>query len=293
MEHQTLDSLRKTILAAFPDLAGSAFTLATAGWHSIAVDVDDRLIFKFPRHEIAEKALIKEASLLSAIRPNVSMAVPDLKLHEGPPLFSGHGKLKGEHLVTADYDKLSETERRRLGRDLGQLYAELHRLDDGQMAAAGAGPVEQWQTVETIRRKALIALPAALHALAAEIVEAFERLGPDPHGTTYGFFDGHGWNMAFDHAERRLNGVYDFADSGIGPFHREFIYSSFISPDLTARIVETYEDLTGLALDRRRIAVLTGMHRLSELAELVDDPEHAPTMLRSVETWAATVARAN
>lgn len=187
--------LRKTILARFPDLAGATFTLATAGWHSTAVDVDDRLIFKFPRHEIAEKALIKEASLLSAIRPNVSMAVPDLKLHNGPPLFSVHGKLKGEHLVTADYDKLSETERRRLGWDLGQFYAELHRLDDGQMAAAGAGPVEQWQTVETIRRKALPALPTSLRALAAETVEAFERLGPDPHGSTYGFFDGHGWNM--------------------------------------------------------------------------------------------------
>lgn len=292
MEHPTLDSLRKTILTAFPDLAGSTFTLATAGWHSTAVDVDDRLIFKFPRHEIAEKALIREASLLSVIRPAVSMAVPDLQLHKGPTLFSVHGKLKGEHLVTSDYDALREAERRRLGRDLGQFYAELHRLDDDRMVAAGAVPVEPWQTVEIIRAKALPALPADLRALAAETVSSFEHLGADPHGTTYGFFDGHGWNMAFAHKERRLNGIYDFADSGIGPLHREFIYSNFISPDLTARIVETYEELTGRSLDRKRIAVLTGMHRLSELAELVDDAEHAPTMLRSVETWAATVARA-
>lgn len=204
-----------------------------------------------------------------------------------------HGKLKGEHLVTEQYDALGEADRRRLGRDLGQFYAELHRLDDDEMIAAGAGPVEPWQTAETIRAKALPALAADLRALAAETVMSFERLGPDPHGTTYGFFDGHGWNMAFDHAERRLNGVYDFADSGIGPLHREFIYSNFISPDLTARIAETYEELTDRTLDRNRIAVLTGMHRLSELAELVDDPEHAPTMLRSVEAWAATVARAN
>lgn len=292
MEHRTLDSLRSTILATFPDLAGSTFTLATAGWHSTAVDVDDRLIFKFPRHAVAEKALIKEVSLLSLIRPEVSMAVPGLELHEGPPLFSMHRKLKGEHLVANDYDRLTEGERRQLGRDLGQFYAQLHRLDDDQMAAAGAGPVEPWQTVESIRSKALPALAADLRALAAETVSSFERLGPDPHGTTYGFFDGHGWNMAFDHRERRLNGIYDFADSGIGPLHREFIYSNFISPDLTARIVEAYEELTGLALDRQRIAVLTGMHRLSELAELVDDPEHVSTMLRSVETWAATVTRA-
>lgn len=49
MEHQTRDSLCETILAGFPELAGATFSLATAGWHSIAVDVDDRLIFKFPR----------------------------------------------------------------------------------------------------------------------------------------------------------------------------------------------------------------------------------------------------
>ncbi|WP_312361341.1 aminoglycoside phosphotransferase family protein [Ensifer sp.] len=293
MEHQTLDSLRNTILATFPDLAGSTFTLATDGWHSTAVDVDDRLIFKFPRHAVAEKALVKEASLLALVRPSVSMAVPDLELHRGQPLFSVHGKLKGEHLVTDDYDRLAEAERRQLGRDLGQFYAELHRLDDEHMAAAGAGRVEPWQTVEAIRAKALPALAPDLRALAAATISSFESLGPDPHGTTYGFFDGHGWNMAFDHAKRRLNGIYDFADSGIGPLHREFIYSNFISPDLTSRIVETYEELTGRVLDRKRIAVLTGMHRLSELAELVDDPEHAPTMLRSVEAWAASVARAS
>ena len=42
---------------------------------------------------------------------------------------------------------------------------------------------------------------------------------PDPLGTVYGFFDGHGWNMAFDHARGRLNGIFDFGDSGFGPLH--------------------------------------------------------------------------
>src|SRR5919106_64050 len=62
-----------------------------------------------------------------------------------------------------------------------------------------------------------------------------------PYGTTYGFFDGHGWNMAFDHTTNRLNGVYDFADSGFGPLHQEFIYTNLIARDLTARIVAEYE----------------------------------------------------
>src|SRR5690606_2345867 len=91
-------------------------------------------------------------------------------------------------------------------------------------------------------------------------------LDPDPYGTIYGFFDGHGWNMAFDHAAGRLNGVYDFADSGLGPLHQDFLYSNLISADLTARIITAYERETGRHIDRDRVDLLTGTHRLWELA---------------------------
>lgn len=73
--------------------------------------------------------------------------------------------------------------------------------------------------------------------------------------------------------------MYDFADAGIGPLHQEFIYSAFIDADLTERIVAAYERFSGRRLERRRIALLTAAHRLSELAELADEPRHLPDML--------------
>ena len=103
---------------------------------------------------------------------------------------------------------------------------------------------------------------------------------------TYGFFDGRGWNMAFDREQSKLNGIYDFADSGIGPLHQEFIYTNFIFCDLTKRVIASYEMRTGLKLDRCRINILTGYHRLSELAELADHPRHAPEMVRHFAAWA-------
>lgn len=36
---------------------------------------------------------------------------------------------------------------------------------------------------------------------------------------------------------------------------------------------------SGRRLERRRIALLTAAHRLSELAELADEPRHLPEML--------------
>ncbi|OHV83614.1 phosphotransferase family protein [Rhizobium sp. LCM 4573] len=284
-----LDTYRAAIIATFPELAGSTFRLATAGWDSVAVDADNRWIFKFPRHEAGKEGLLREAGLLAVIRPAVSLPVPDLRIHPGPPLFSRHEKLSGEHLVTAEYEALPEAARQKLGQALGRFYAEIHGIDDRQMADAGARPIKPWLSPDEIRAKALPALPEELCALAASTIDAFETLGPDPYGETYGFFDGHGWNMAFDHECQQLNGIYDFADSGFGPLHQEFIYSNLVSSDLTARIIAAYEAETGRQIDRKRVAILSGMHRLSELAELADDPEHAPAMIRSVEFWAETV----
>jgi hypothetical protein len=248
-----LATYRKIIVAAFPELAEEAFALAVHGWDSIAVDVGDRLIFKFPRHEAAEVRLRKEARLLGAIRPRVAMPVPDMALFEGPPLFSRHTKLAGEHLTPDAYEALSPTGRKRVAGRLAQFYAELHALDQSQLAALGPGPIGAWLPTQEIAHKGLPLLPKAFRRPAEEALAAFEALGPDPLGVRYGFFDGHGWNMAFDAEREQLNGVYDFGDSGVGGLHQEFIYSNLVSFDLTERIVAGYEGLTGRELDRERI----------------------------------------
>lgn len=282
------EPMKAAILRAHPELADGRFRFLTASWDSIAVEVDERLVFKFPRHGAARKALLKEAAVLALIRPAVTLRVPDLRIHEGPPLFSEHARIPGEHLVTGDYERLDEEARECLGRALGRFCAELHALDRDALVAAGAGPIVAWATAEAVRVRALPALPRALRRRAERVVAAFEALPPDPHGATFGHFDGHGWNMAFDHEHGRLVGVYDFGDSGFGPLHQEFVQPTLVSPDLTARMVRAYEAETSRRLDRRRIAILTGMHRLSELAALADDPAQLPEMRRYVELWAAT-----
>lgn len=292
MADHDLKTLRATLLARFPELAGARLSVLANGWDSLALDVDSRLIFKFPRDAEAAAALRREAALLAIIRPAVSLPVPDLALVSEAPLFSRHAKLPGEHLLASDYQHLPEPARERLAADLARFHAELHAIEEGSPRAAGALPIKPWQPVSAIRARALPLLPENQRPLAERTLAAFAALPPDPHGQTYGFFDGHGWNMAFDHAAQKLNGVYDFADSGFGPLHQEFIYAGLISPDLVARLVAAYEAITGKALDRERIHLLAGVHRLSELAELADQPEHVPAMLGYVAEWAGWQAPA-
>lgn len=279
----TLEELRAAIVGAFPEHVSASFSLLTQGWDSVAVDVDDRLIFKFPRHEEARRRLIVEAGVLDIVRPAVSLPVPHLTLHSTPSIqFSRHIKIAGEHLLTAAYERLPEPDRQRLACDLALFYAELHRLPTNAMASAGAMPIKAWLPPDDILQRTWPVLSEELRAYAERTIAAWQNLPADPHGTIYGFFDGHGWNMAFDHAHRRLNGLYDFGDSGFGPLHQEFIYSNLIAADLTTRIVTEYEVLTGRTLDRERMTLLNNVWRLSELAELAQDPAHATTALEAV-----------
>lgn len=277
---------RDAIIRVYPELAAASFRPLTVGFHSLALDVDDRLIFKFPKGPEAENALRREARILAAVRPHLSMPVPDLELIEEPMLFSRHTKIKGEHLLPEHYEKLPPYARERLAEGLARFYAELHALDPLSMREAGATEILPWRPVAEIRAKALLLVPAELRRLCEETIDAFEALPADPLGMTYGFFDGHGWNMAFDHEAQRLNGVYDFADLGFGPVHQDFVYSSLIAPELTWRIIDRYRHLTGTPIDIQRVRLLIGMHRLSDLAELADDPHYAAMLRDHLAVWA-------
>src|SRR5690606_4328292 len=101
-------------------------------------------------------------------------------------------------------------------------------LPAAPLRAAGGAPVEEWLAADEMLRRAWPALPESLRRYVEDRIAAWWALPPDPLGTVFGFFDGHGWNMAFDHQAGRLNGLYDFGDAGFGPVHREFIYSSWI-----------------------------------------------------------------
>lgn len=285
--HMSLERLRELTVAGHSQFAGARFTILADGWDSVALDVDNRYIIKFPRHEVAEQSLRREVLLLSVIAPRVLMPVPRMDLHDIPVTHTIHAKLPGRALDPATYAKVPESMRAEIGERLGQFYAHLHAIDADLLANAGAGPVQEWLDAETIRRRIEPHLPPALAPWANKALEKLASLGPDPHGITYGLFDGHGWNMAYDPVQNRFGGVFDFGDSGFGPLHQEFIYSNLTSPDLTERIVASYEQHTGRELDRARITLLTDIHRLWEIAEEHENAEGMAAMIQAAEAWFA------
>jgi len=250
------------IAAIRPDLAALPMLLHTEGWDSDAVEAGGT-IFKFHKRPEAIPRLRKEARILALIRPRVPLAVPDMRLHEAPELCSEHAKIPGEMIETPQYAVLSDAQRDAMATTLAAFYAALHAIPVDVAQAAGAEPNPGWPPAREIMQLVEATLPPGLHAWARAVLTAYDAV-PSSR-TTFCYYDGHGWNMAFDHQRGVLNGVYDFADAGLGPRAKDLCYSSFISTDLTERLVTAYEAATGETVDRRQVALYTAIQRLAEL----------------------------
>jgi hypothetical protein len=256
---------RRAIRSVRPDLAELPLVLHTRGWDSNAVEVRDT-IFKFPKQPEAVPRLRREANFLALVRPRVSLAVPDMKLHEAPMLFSEHRMIPGTIIETAGYDVLSDAQKQAMAETLAGFYAGLHTISVEEAIAAGAEPKHGWPEAAVSLPVLRDRLPPEVYDFATRAFAAHDALPAEEE--IFGYFDGHGWNMAFDHERGVLNGVYDFADAAIGPLSREFTYPTITSTDLTERLIPVYEDLTGRTMDRRAMAIRLSVQNFSELAEL-------------------------
>lgn len=273
---------RAIVIGTLPQFAGAAFSVVGSGWDSVALECDG-WIFKFARHDAAMVRLQREVSVLAFLRPRVTMILPQMVWHDGPQPFSQHRKIPGRSLEAADYEALDEGRRNALATRMAQLYAELHALPLNRMQAAGAVAVDPWMAPDDILAGAEPLLPKKLVPFLKRTVKAYRKLAISGDELIYGYFDGHGWNMAFDHSTGMLNGVFDFADSGFGSRHRDLSYSNWISADLTVRIISRYEALARREVNRDLVMLYSSALRLAELAQGDLPPEQA---VASVVNWA-------
>ncbi len=274
---------RALVVSTLPQFVGGNFATLSDGFDSVALECDG-WIFKFPRKPDAEARLRREVGVLQFLKPRITMALPQITLHEGPTPFTQHLKIPGSALEAVHYAQLDDYRRDALALRMAQLYAELHALPLNRMQQAGAVAVDPWMSPDEIIEGAGPKLPAGYKAFLTRTVAAYRKLSIAGSEQIYGYFDGHGWNMAFDHETGLLNGVFDFADSGFGSRHRDLSYSNWISADLTLRIIERYQQLTGVSIDRDTVMLYSSALRLAELAEGFLPDERA---VANVTNWVA------
>ena len=269
------------ILRHWPDLAGLVPQHLGLGFDSTALLFGDQVV-RIARGK-AGHSLQREQAILTLVAPQLALTVPQPSFLAGPPAMARHRLIPGIALDADLYATLPDLARQRLADDLALFHAQTHQLDPTPLRALGAAAVQPWPAPN---RHLLDTVPPDLVAPAGDLLTQWLLLPPDPLGQVWGHFDAHGWNMAFDPVGQRLNGLFDFGDSGFGDLHRDLIYSALISFDLTRRIGLSYTALTARPIDIDRLRILSGAHRLWEMAASCGTDR--PWLIEAFRVWLRT-----
>lgn len=270
--------------------------LASEEWHSInlvlhgrdciVADVNDAWIFKFPRHEYGAQQLEKEARTLAYFGERLGLRVPELTTYNGKCFYSCHPKIPGDALTSQAYQKLTDAERDELARTLALFFARMHSTSiEEAKAALRLQRRERWKSSSEIIAIVEPLVPSHIHPHIRETMARFDAIEPSEADDVIGHFDAHGKNMAFDFRNKTLSGLFDFADIGIGDFHKDIQATSWISTDLTLRVIPFYEAISSRIVDRGRVSLLHEAAKIINVAYSKDiKPQVVADFVREYET---------
>lgn len=115
----------------FPQLRVNTIELLGSGWDNTAYLINDELVFRFPRRQIAVSLLETENKFLPTIQNILPMPIPNPKWIGKPSKsfewpFSGYKLLKGKAACSAN---LSREERLNLAKPLAEFLRVLHDIE--------------------------------------------------------------------------------------------------------------------------------------------------------------------
>ena len=217
------EEYRQIIAACFPKLAIDSCAIHSQGWDSVAVVVNENVIFRFPKRHDVEPQYLIERQLLPALAGALPLPVPDVAFFwpggaAHPGVFMGHHLIGGQQLAI---EHLTPERAPGLARQLGQFLSALHRFPVEQATQLGvpAGDRETWRQrylnqYQQIQSRVLPLLGQAARARIVRDWQAF--LGGDARfPTTLIHHD-----LASEHilyvAPGTISGIIDWGDAAIG-----------------------------------------------------------------------------
>jgi aminoglycoside 2''-phosphotransferase len=218
------EDYRQIIAACFPDLAIERCRPVAQGWDSVAVEVNGRLIFRFPKRRDVEPQYQIERRLLPELANALPLPIPHVAFFwpggaAYPGIFIGHHLIDGAQLAT---EHLTPEHTAGLAQQLGQFLSALHRFPSEQATRLGvpAGDQASWRRrfqdqFALIQQQILPLLASAAQARITRDWQVF--LNDDTRfPATLIHHDLAGEHILYNPARGTISGIIDWGDAAIG-----------------------------------------------------------------------------
>lgn len=138
----TEELVRACLQQQFPELPLHTLKCIGEGWDNKVFLVNDEIIFRFPRREIAVEGIVQEQIVLTRLQGRFDIAIPNPEFvgHASPAFpypFLGYRMIKGH---SGCHAHLTEEQRLQSLPVLAKFLKQLHAVDEEQALALGAKP---------------------------------------------------------------------------------------------------------------------------------------------------------
>ena len=246
--------------------------------HQVLV-LDDRYLFRFPRHAHHPTGLALERAVIGAVRGRCDLPMPDYRFVAPGGEFAGYEMIQGVELTPERFAALARPAQERVLEQAAGFLSALHQISLDEVAAALGAEPDPWPREQTpaelaaeSRARRLPFIAAALPALVPAVEGLYGRFSAMTEGPlrlTHG-------DMTSDHMllapeGDRLAGVIDFGDAEIGDAAYDVAYFWSYGAWAPAFVVDRYalKDQDPGLLERSRWHF--ARYRISRLGEALEN----------------------
>lgn len=210
----------------FPDLQPNHVRWLGEGYDSVAFEVGNSWVFRFPKRDDVEEQLLVEMRLLPVLASRSPLRVPEYEFKGSPTRrfprhFCGYRKVPGVPAIEIDPDSLPLD---RLAPSLARFLSWLHTFSSGQVAKLGVAHQAVDLDLAEARTEALEDFKYVTRTAPDLVVPGWvEFLSEAPAAPAKSHRTGrlvHGdlaaEHILYDSAARSLTGVIDWSEVSIG-----------------------------------------------------------------------------
>jgi aminoglycoside 2''-phosphotransferase len=227
-----MEQLKKDIQVNFPELSITSCIFLGEGMDSVAVLVNDQLVFRFPKREDTAKQLKAEIALLPKLHSYIDLAIPNFtyigKRANGLP-FVGYLLIAGPDVKSTGFPNIDPAIRDHIVEQIATFIRQVHDFPVDEAKALGVRNTHFTERcTEDLKTLQTQLYPTIEQPLIDYIETLYAGYLDDPANASYTPTLLHS-DLSRDHLiyspeKQELIGVIDFGDIEIGDPDYEFKY---------------------------------------------------------------------
>jgi aminoglycoside phosphotransferase (APT) family kinase protein len=276
MEEDKVQQYKSKLASDFPKLNIESVKVIGIGWHHVAIEVNENIVFRLPR-EVHVKDLSStvhyETEILRQLKDKLPIVIPDPRYMSPDGSYFGYPKLNGEILENI-ITEFTDSDRQQLVKDWVAIASAIHtEISVEEARRLGVPDFDGFDTTMAEKVFHLNGIDQEIVSFAQSMIQGVKSLDKDAQNWVFIHNDLQFHNLLADPISKRISGIIDWTDVCVAPMAREFAIGELMQRNLLSLAVDLYKKKTGIQIDETQAIMWRAVEEFSDYVEEIEGGE--------------------